>query len=223
MDFLVNWQNLLLTSLSNTVGIVISMGTTLVGVLLLLFIGLSFSYWIWRLYTYLAELLNTENLEQKLNINKYINRTGLNLTLTKIMGYLISVVIFLPFLNTIINMLGLSQIIRGVEMLLQQIPQIIEILIMGFTGFLTASGLIFILRILVGERKKLLEIGVKILVGIFTVCVVYKLLPISSDFNNNIIYGLPYAILLSLAFALGLSIKNLLTKIIEEYFRNRTI
>jgi len=99
----------------------------------------------------------------------------------------------------------------------------IEILSVGFAGSIFAYGFIYLFRILIGEKIKLLESFIKILIGVFTLSVIYELLPLPLQFTNNLTYALPYAILLSLSLAVGLSLKNLLTKIVEYYFRNRVI
>ena len=223
MEYLIVWQNLLLTSISNTAGGIIKIGTYLIGVLLFLFIGLSFAYWTSRLFVYLAGVLKVNKFEEKINFNKYISRSGFDISLTEVLAYLASFIIFLPFFASIIDLLGLSEINEGIKTLFAQLPLVIEILSVGFAGSIFAYGFIYLFRILIGEKIKLLESFIKILIGVFTLSVIYELLPLPLQFTNNLTYALPYAILLSLSLAVGLSLKNLLTKIVEYYFRNRVI
>lgn len=221
MDYLIYWQNLLITSISATALLLLKLIPQIVGIILILSIGFSLAYWIGKGVIYLTKIIGIDKLENNYYYRKVVRRSRIIFKPSNAIGVLVQLIVAVPFFLAVFSLLGLEQIGEGIVMFVGSLPVILNVFVISISGYLLASLIQFMLRLVTNERSKTVELLVKLFVGIFTLIVIYNVLPIPEIVTDNLLYALPYALLLTLSIAVGLGMKDLISEVVRDIYRKR--
>lgn len=194
----------------------------IIGALLVLVIGAAIARLCKRIVVKGLEALSVSKLISKTPVDHFLKNAEVGQKLEEIIGTTAYWLIMLVVLHTTVEVLGLTPVADVLNKVLAYIPQVLSAILVLFFGVLLA-GLVESLvkgsiRSIDGKASRLLGKISSYLVMTIGVLVAVSELGIASEYIMILFVGFVTTVSLGLALALGLGGKDIVSKMLEEWY-----
>jgi len=218
------WGEAIATSLIDLWIRFINFMPTLVGALLVFFLGLLVASVFGKVVERIIKALRVDNAIERLSIGEKLKQHGISTSLSHFMGQLVQWFLVLVFLMAATDILGLKQVTSYLNSIILYLPNVVVATIILTIAFLLGNLVYTIVR---GSTKAagvmsatLLATIIKWSIMIFGLLAALIQLGIATSLVNTIFIGLVSAISLAIGLAFGLGGRDeaalILRKIREE-------
>jgi hypothetical protein len=196
----------------------------LIGALVVFIVGLILSNWVKSLTIKLFRLLKLSRITASENVKNFLEQAQITQTIESLLGSIVKSIIILIFSITSINLLGLSTVTQVLNRLLAYIPNIIAAIIILAVGIVIAGIVEKVLKgslssIDLKTSRSLAKLA-SYLVVVMTSLAALSQLGIAESFVNIIFIGFIAMLSIGLGLSLGLGSKDLVGKILEDWYKN---
>lgn len=222
MQVLSVWTDALISSWSQVASSFIGAIPNILGAILIFALGLIVAYWVKRGVVEFLKLIKFEKVSGLSGIDKYLAKAEIKLTLGELIGFLFEWLIILVFFLAVVEILGLSVVSQVLLAVLGYIPNLIAAILIVGTGYLVARlvdnlvrGALFSIS---PESAKPLG---KLAKGIIVVIAVFAgidQLKVAQSLIATFFQGLTYTIVLAIGLAIGLGAKDLVSKVLTDWY-----
>lgn len=222
MDFL----TLLQTSLTSAWGEVwmgfLGVLPRILGAIIVFSIGLALAYWVKRLIVELLRLIKLDKLTTAAGIERYLEKAEIKFQFNELVGTVFEWIIILVFFLAVVDILGLPVVSRVVASVLGYIPNIIAAALILGAGFVLGGlvdglvrGTLASVDGSVARSVGKLSRYVVILVAFFAGL---EQLKIAQGLIVTFYQGLTYTVVLVVGLAVGLGAKDVVGKLLGEWY-----
>ena len=194
----------------------------LIGALLVLLIGSLLAKWIKNLVKRSLEFLHISEAIKNTPVEEFVKHATVGKTIEGIAASLVYWLLMLLVLQTVASILGLSSLALLLERVVAYIPRIVAAIMVLFFGVLVAGILESLvkgsIRSINGRHSRLLgKVASYLTLSLFILIAVSEL-GIAQQFIMILFVGLVATLTLSLGLSIGLGGKEVMGKIIEEWY-----
>jgi len=216
------WQSALITSWTQVWTSLLGIIPVVLGAIIVFSIGLVLAYWAKRMVTEFLKILRVEKISDQLGIEKFLKKAEVKLSFINILGSLVEWIIILVFFLSAVDILGLTAVSTVLTQVLSYIPNILAAsLILGagyiFSGLvenLVRGSLTSVDHSLAKPVGKLAR-WILLLVTFFAAV---DQLQIARGLINTFFQGLTYTIVLVIGLSVGLGARDLVSKILTDWY-----
>lgn len=222
MDVLQMFQSALVGSWNGVWLPVAAVLPRIIGAVLLFSLGLLVANWVKVLITKLLNAVSFEKLSKTIGFDRYLNRIQAKVTFTDILAMFFEWVLVLVFLLAATEVLGLSVVSSVAAQVLAYVPNILAAALIFAVAFYIAKlvgGLI--VSVVAGIDKKIASPAGNVarflilLIGFFAAI---DQLKIAQSLVTTFFQGLTYTIVLVVGLSVGLGGKDLVSKILNDWY-----
>ena len=192
------------------------------GAVLIFAIGLVLAYWVKRLVLELTKLIRIEKVSESLGINQFLKKADIKLDVAEIIAVFAQWLIILVFFLTAVDILGLSAVSTVLTQVLSYIPNILAAALIFGAGFFVASLVENLVRGAFAsvdhEAAKPVAKFARWLVLVVTFFAAVDQLQIARSLIATFFQGLTYTVVLVVGLAVGLGAKDLVAKILNDWY-----
>ncbi len=216
------WQSALITSWTQVWTSLLGIIPVVLGAIIVFSIGLVLAYWAKRMVIEFLKILRVEKISDQLGIEKFLKKAEVKLSFINILGSLVEWIIILVFFLSAVDILGLTVVSTVLTQVLSYIPNILAAsLILGagyiFSGLvenLVRGSLTSVDHSLAKPVGKLAR-WILLLVTFFAAV---DQLQIARGLINTFFQGLTYTIVLVIGLSVGLGARDLVSKILTDWY-----
>ena len=222
MQVLSAWTDALVSSWSQVASSFIGAIPNILGAILIFALGLIIAYWVKRGVMEFLKLIKFEKVSGLSGIDKYLAKAEIKLTLGELIGFLFEWLIILVFFLAVVEILGLSVVSQVLLAVLGYIPNLIAAILIVGTGYLVARLVDNLVRgALVSISPESAKPLGKLAKGIIVVIAVFAgidQLKVAQGLIATFFQGLTYTIVLAVGLAIGLGTKDLVSKVLTDWY-----
>ena len=216
------WQQALLASWSQVWTSFLNVLPTILGAVIIFSVGLILAYWLKRLVSEVLKALKFELLSEALGIEKYLKKADLKLSLTGIVSVFVQWIIILVFFLTAVDILGLSVVSDVLVQVLSYIPNILAAALIFGAGYFVAGVVESIVRGAFAsvdhEAAKPVSKFARWILLLVAFFAAVEQLQIARGLIATFFQGLTYTIVLVVGLSVGLGAKDLVSKILNDWY-----
>lgn len=218
-----NWLNSFFLILNDTFGQFSSYLPAVAAALAVLLVGVFIAKTFKKLTISLFESVKLSSWVKKTPLEEFISSAEVGQKFEEIIGSIVYWLLMLVVLQTVVSILGLESLSIVFDRILGYIPNIISAVFVLFFGVLLA-GLVESLikgtiKSISGQSSRLLGRISSYLVVTITVMIAISELGIASEFIMILFVGFVATVSLGLGLALGLGGKDLVAKVLNEWYQ----
>lgn len=222
MDNLTSWQSVLITSWSEVWTSVLKIIPQVVGSIIVFAIGLIIAYWLRKLVSEVLKFIKLETVSKTLGIEKFLEKNNTKLTLSEILGVFAQWVVILVFFLAGVEILGLGVVSSVLAQVLSYVPNIIAAALIFGAGYFVA-GLVenFVRGVFVSvdhDAAKPVGNFSRWLVLVVAFFAAVSQLKIAETLIATFFQGLTYTIVLAVGLSVGLGAKDLVSRILTDWY-----
>jgi hypothetical protein len=216
------WQSALITSWTQVWTSFLEIIPVVLGAVIVFSIGLVLAYWAKRLVTEFLKILRVEKISDQLGIEKFLKKAEVKLSFINILGSLVEWIIILVFFLSAVDILGLTAVSTVLTQVLSYIPNILAASLILGAGYIV-SGLVenLVRGSLSSVDHSLAKPVGKLARWILLVVTFFAAidqLQIARGLINTFFQGLTYTIVLVIGLSVGLGAKDLVSKILTDWY-----
>lgn len=222
MNSLSIWQAALINSWEGVWSSVFGVLPTILGAIIVFAIGLIIAYWVKRGVIELLKVLRLESVTKSAGIDDYLSKAEIKLNFVDLVGTIFEWIIILVFFLAVVDILGLSAVSTVVLSVLAYIPRILGAsLIMG-AGYVVAKivdGLVRGALISIDKEvaKPLGKLSRWVILLIATFAAIDQL-QVARGLTTVFFQGITYTVVLVVGLAVGLGAKDLVSKVLTDWY-----
>jgi len=195
---------------------------SIVGAIVVFAIGLILAYWVKRLIVQGLKLIKFEAISEKIGIDKYLSKADIRFTFIELIGTIAEWLIILVFFLAVVDVLGLSAVSMVLASVLGYLPNVLAAalifaagyIVAGLAGGLVRGALVSVDHDLARPVGRLSR-WVIMLVAFFAAV---DQLQIARGLIQTFFQGLTYTVVLILGLSVGLGAKDLVSKILDDWY-----
>jgi len=217
-----SWQAALLTSWAEVWSSFIRILPTIVGAIVVFAIGLILAYWVKRLLIHALKLVRLEAVASKLGIDQYLSKAEIKFSFIELIGTVAEWIIILVFFLAVVDVLGLSAVSMVLANVLGYLPNVLAAALIFAAGYIVAGLTDGLVRgALVSVDHDLarpvgrLSRWVIMVVAFFAAV---DQLQIARGLIQTFFQGLTYTVVLVIGLSVGLGAKDLIAKILNDWY-----
>lgn len=192
------------------------------GAIVVFAIGLILAYWVKRLIVQGLKLIKFEAISEKIGIDKYLSKADIRFTFIELIGTIAEWLIILVFFLAVVDVLGLSAVSMVLASVLGYLPNVLAAalifaagyIVAGLAGGLVRGALVSVDHDLARPVGRLSR-WVIMLVAFFAAV---DQLQIARGLIQTFFQGLTYTVVLILGLSVGLGAKDLVSKILDDWY-----
>lgn len=222
MEPLVVWQEALISSWAEVWGAFLSVLPTILGAILVFSIGLIISYWVKRLVKEFTKIIKLDKLTESAGIESYLKKAEIKYSLSDLVATLMEWLVIFIFFLAVVDILGLSSVSEVLVSVLSYIPNIIAAVLIFAAGYIiggVVDGLVrgALASVDHGVAKPLGKTArwVVILIAFFAAI---DQLKVAQGLVSIFFQGLTYTIVLVVGLSVGLGGKDLVSRILNDWY-----
>lgn len=222
MYALSNWQGALLDSWSQVWISVFGILPKLLGAIIVFSIGLIIAYWVKKLVVEFLRIVKFEKLTAMAGVERYLNKADIRFGSVELLGLVFEWLIILIFFLAVVDILGLNVVSQVLTRVLGYIPNVVAAALIFAAGYMVAGladGLVrgALASVDHGLAKPTGKLAryVILLVGFFAAI---DQLQVAQGLIITFFQGLTYTIVLVVGLSIGLGAKDLVAKILLEWY-----
>jgi hypothetical protein len=216
------WQSALISSWTEVWTSILGVLPTLFGAIIVFAIGLVLAYWVKRLTVEFLKIIKLEKFSDQLGIEKYLKKSEIKLSLVDILGTVIEWIIILVFFLSAVDILGLSVVSEVLAKVLSYIPNILAASLILGAGYFVANLVEGLVRGALSSVDHNLAKPVGKFARWFLLIVTFfaavDQLQIARGLINTFFQGLTYTIVLAVGLSVGLGAKDLVSKVMVDWY-----
>lgn len=187
-------------------------------------IGWIVAGWIKSLTIKLLEALRLSNLLKGTGVQKFLKKADFTSQVEEAIGIAIKWIIVLVFFIASVNILGLTTVSLVLESILAYIPNVISAALILTIGIIIAGFVEGLVKGAVGsfdmKTSRLLGKIASYTIVVFASLAAISELKIAQAFINTIFTGFIAMLALGFGLAIGLGAKDLLAKVLDDWYKN---
>lgn len=222
MEVLSSWQNALLASWAQVWTSFLGILPSLLGAIVIFGVGLLLAYWVKRLIIEALKLIKFEKVSSSIGADKYLAKAEIRFGLIELLGTTVEWIIILVFFLAAVDILGLSAVSAVLATVLGYIPNVIAAALIFAAGYIVAGLAAALVRsaLVSVDHEAARPIGgltrwVILLVAFFAAM---DQLKIAQGLIATFFQGLTYTIVLVVGLSVGLGAKDLVAKILDDWY-----
>lgn len=193
-----------------------------IGAIVVFAIGLLLAYWVKRLVLEVLRLIKFEKFSKSSGIDKYLEKAEIKLNLAEVFATVAEWIIILVFFLAVVDILGLSVVSRVLTHVLGYIPNVIAAALIFGAGYIIAGladGLVRgALASVDHDAAKPVGRLARWVILIVAAFAAIDQLQIARNLIATFFQGLTYTIVLVVGLSVGLGAKDLVAKILSDWY-----
>lgn len=222
MNTISSWQTALIASWGEVWTAFLRILPTIIGAILVFAIGLIIAYWAKRLVTQLLKLVRLDRVSKSMGVESYLSKAEVKYGLVGLVATVFEWLIVLVFFLAAVDILGLAAVSQVLTQVLGYVPNIIAAALIFGAGYFVAGlveGLVKGALVSVDHAAarpvgKLARWAVLIIAFFAAV----DQLQIARGLIATFFQGLTYTIVLAVGLSLGLGAKDLVGKVLSDWY-----
>lgn len=217
------WQGALLASWLQVSNTLLAFVPKLIGSAIVFVVGIVIASWGKRLIEELLRMFKTEDLSKSSGFATYLDRAGIRLTASELVGEIVRWILLLVFFIAAVDILGLAAVSQVLAQLLAYIPNVFAAALIFGAGFVIANLADGLVRgaFATVDHEAARPVGklarwVVLVVAFFAAV---DQLQIAESLSQTFFQGLTWTLTLVLGLAIGLGAKDLVAKILEDWYK----
>lgn len=222
MNTFTSWQAALVDSWGQVWTSFLSILPNILGAIVLFFVGLLLASWAKRLVVSLLKLVKVEDLSKSAGVDKYLSKAEIKLSFIDLIGSLVQWLIILVFFLAVVDILGLSVVSQVLVTVLGYLPNVIAAALIFAAGYIVANlveglvkGALASVDHDVAKPVSSLARWVLLLIAFFAAV---DQLQVAQGLISTFFQGLTYTLVLVVGLSVGLGSKDLVAKILEDWY-----
>ena len=222
MSSLANWQSAILISWNEVWSSFIRILPSILGAIVVFAIGLILAYWAKRLVMELLKVSRFEKLTESAGIDKYLGKADIKLSFVELLGTIVEWIVILVFFLAVVEILGLSVVSQVLLGVLGFIPNLLAAVLIFAAGYIVGGlvdglvrGALASVDHDVAKPLGRLARWIIILIALFAAV---DQLKIAQGLVATFFQGLTYTIVLVVGLSVGLGAKDLIGKILNDWY-----
>lgn len=223
MNTLSVWQQALITSWAEVWSSFLSILPTLLGAVVIFAVGLIIAYWAKRLVIEVLRLVQVEKLTRTAGVDRYLEKADIKMSFIELIGVLIEWLVILVFFIAVVDILGLSAVSQVLFSVLAYIPNVIAAILIFAAGYIVgglADGIVRgALASVDHDVAKPLGRLARWLIVVVAFFAAIDQLQIARGLIATFFQGLTYTIVLVVGLSVGLGAKDLVSKVLDDWYK----
>ena len=219
-----SWQEAFLIAASNILTNILSYIPTFLAALIVFLVGIVLAKWLKVLTIKIFASVKLNNLVKKSGFEPFFKKAEIKLKIEEILGEIVKWLVILVFFITTVNILGLITVSLVLANILGYIPKIISAVLVLTIGVLLAGLVEGIVKGALAQidlkTSRLLGKISSYLVVVFALLAAINELGVAQTLVNTLFMGFVGMLALGFGLALGLGAKDLVAKILAEWYEN---
>lgn len=222
MNFWIGWQQALIEAWQPIWSSFIGFLPKFFGALIIFIVGLLVAHWARKIIERILETVRFQEAAKKIGAEAFWKKAEINLTTTQIIGAFVKWFIVLVFFIAAVDILGLTTVSKVLTGFLAYIPNIVSAALIFAAGFFVANlveGLVKgALATVDHEASRFvgrLSRWTVLVIAFFTAISELK---IAQGLVETFFTGLTWIIVLAIGLAIGLGAKDLVAKILGDWY-----
>lgn len=223
MNALEVWQSALLSSWLQVSNTLISFVPKLIGSAIVFVVGVIIASWGKRLIEELLRMVKLEDLSKSSGFSSYLNRAGIGLTAVELVGEIVRWVLLLVFFIAAVDILGLAAVSGVLGSLLGYVPNVFAAALIFGAGFVIANLADGLVRgaFTTIDHEAARPVGklarwVVLVVAFFAAV---DQLQIAESLSETFFQGLTWTLTLVFGLSIGLGAKDLVAKVLDDWYK----
>ena len=216
------WQLALIDSWEQVWTSFLGILPTVLGAVLVFAIGLILAYWAKRLISQVLKLAKLELVSKTLGIDQFLKKAEIKLDLIGLLALIVEWIIILTFFLAAVDILGLSGVSQVLTRVISYIPNILAAALIFGAGYFVAG----LVEALVKGSLASVDLSVakpaakfaRWIVLLVTFFAAVDQLQIAQVLIATFFQGLTYTIVLAVGLSVGLGAKDLISKILNDWY-----
>ena len=222
MGLLSSWQEALLSSWAQVWTSFLGILPSLLGAIVIFAVGLLLAYWVKRLIIEALKLIRFEKVSSSIGADKYLAKAEIRYGLMELLGTTVEWIIILVFFLAAVDILGLSAVSSVLATVLGYIPNVIAAALIFAAGYIVAGLAAALVRsaLVSVDHEAARPIGrlTRWVILLVTFFAALDQLKIAQGLIATFFQGLTYTIVLVVGLSVGLGAKDLVAKILNEWY-----
>jgi hypothetical protein len=193
-----------------------------VGAIVVFAIGLILAYWVKRLLIRALKLVRLESATSKLGIDRYLSKAEIRFSFIELIGAVAEWIIILVFFLAVVDVLGLSAVSSVLAGVLGYLPNVLAASLIFAAGYIVAGLADGLVRgALVSVDHDLAKPVGKLSRWVIMVVAFFAAvdqLQIARGLIQTFFQGLTYTVVLIVGLSVGLGAKDLVSKILNDWY-----
>lgn len=223
MDILQVWQSAVLASWLQVSNTLLTFLPKLIGATIVFVVGLVIASWGKRLTEQALKLVRLEDVSESSGFAGYLKRASIGATASELTGELVRWIFLLVFFLAAVDILGLTTVSQILAQLLGYIPNIFAAALIFGAGFMVAGLTDGLVRGAFAsiDHEAARPIGklTRWIVLVVAFFAAVGQLQIANPLVATFFQGLTYTLTLILGLSIGLGSKDLVAKILEDWYK----
>ena len=222
MNSLTSWQNALLVSWRDVWTSLLKGLPNILGAIVVFAIGMILAYWAKRLVMEFLKLIKFGKVTKSAGIDGYLKKADIKMDFVELIATLFEWVIILIFFIAVVEILGLGVVSQVLMAVLGFIPNLIAAVLIFAAGYVVGGlvdglvrGALTSIDHEVAKPLGRLSRWVIILIALFAAI---DQLKVANGLVTTFFQGLTYTIVLVVGLSVGLGAKDLVSKILRDWY-----
>lgn len=223
MPILQTWQDALLASWFQVSTVLVTFIPKFLGAVVVFVIGLVVASWGKRIVEEVLRLVKLEDLSKRTGFATYLDRAGIRMTASETLGEIVKWILFLIFFSAAVEILGLTIVSQVLSRLLSYIPNVFAAALILGAGVIIANLVDGLVRgaFATIDHESARPVGklarwVVLIVAFFAAV---DQLQVAQALINTFFQGLTWTLVLILGLSIGLGSKDLVAKLLEDWYK----
>jgi hypothetical protein len=222
INILSSWQQALLMSWGEVWTSFLGILPSLLGAIVVFAIGLILAYWAKRLVIEGLRVIRFGNLTKSAGIDQYLTKADIKLTFAELLGTIVEWIIILVFFLAVVDILGLSVVSQVLAGVLSYIPNVVAAALIFAAGYIVAGLADTLVRGALAsvDHQIARPIGrlARWVIIIVTLFAAIDQLKVAQGLIATFFQGLTYTIVLVVGLSVGLGAKDLVSKVLNDWY-----
>lgn len=216
------WQSALIASWGEVWSSVLSIFPRILGAIVVFSIGLVLAFWVKRLVTEVLKLVKLEKLAKTAGIDEYLTKADIKLNPVDLLATLVEWMIILVFFLAVVDILGLSVVSTVLTRVLGYIPNVVAAALIFAAGYIVAGLVDGLVRGALAsvDHDVAKPVGklAKWLILLVAAFAAIDQLQIARNLIATFFQGLTYTIVLVVGLSVGLGAKDLVSRVLTDWY-----
>ena len=222
MNGVLTWQQALISSWGQVWTSVLLILPRFLGAIVVFAIGLILAFWVKRLVVQFLKVVRFEKLAQSTGVDKYLKKADIKLSLVDLLGTVFEWIIILVFFLAVVDILGLSVVSTVLAQVLGYVPNVLASALIFAAGYIVAGFADGLVRGALASvdhdaAKPVGRLARWVIIVVAAFAAIDQL-QIARNFIATFFQGLTYTIVLVVGLSVGLGAKDLVAKILNDWY-----
>lgn len=222
MNGVLTWQQALISSWGQVWTSVLLILPRFLGAIVVFAIGLILAFWVKRLVVQFLKVVRFEKLAQSTGVDKYLKKADIKLSLVDLLGTVFEWIIILVFFLAVVDILGLSVVSTVLAQVLGYVPNVLASALIFAAGYIVGGFVDGLVRGALASvdhdaAKPVGRLARWVIIVVAAFAAIDQL-QIARNFIATFFQGLTYTIVLVVGLSVGLGAKDLVAKILNDWY-----